>query len=626
MKRDSINLDDLSTSKPGLASTDEIVKNAHARWDDALRRNGNKPPPAQLAAGWQLLRALVDQLYGLRPGRFAYAIPCGGGKTQAVVALLTTLRHMRVLASGKTVLVVAQSIKALCDIMGQLLDAGVPEGAIGIVHSQTKLDDDVTYHSTGDSKRLIMLATHARLQQDGSLPECCRKEDGSLHDLVIWDEALVTTKEITLLWSDTRTALQHFAEKHGPTGYDCPTIRKAYRRLDDAIQKEQASQKAGNAATELGPILSEAEADAAMDELNTGWQSDLTQSLRKQARGGIHLIRNMFSLVDPGRGNSAHLMRYVVQVPDELKNIAILDASYAIDELRRADLTILDGSAGMTEFKQYDRVSAQHYSISSGRTSKAFADKVIPQVCDIVRSLPDGEGILIFTYKDWHKERLLDELRAAGIAVNRKLADGKPWLSIQTWGKHTTDNSFTHCKHVILAGLLRLPGEAIASQLAARKRDITHRRDVQGMRQLEGSVIAADVMQAMNRGCMRLTDEDGQAHAMTVHIIAKDDLRPWLDQVMPGLQWQAVAVKEPTRTDVAAGRIAEFLVAYDHHKISKKALFKLLELDLMADAKTEALQRGLLKTLVRCLRLGFRWETEGQSLVKKCSASEIVVA
>lgn len=357
MKRDAINLDSLGTLEPGLASTDKVVEAAHARWTATLRRKGNTPPRAQLDAGWQLLRALVDQLYGLRRGRFAYAIPCGGGKTQAVVALLATLQHMRVLASGKTVLVVAQSIKALCDIKRQLLTADVPESAIGIVHSQTRLDEEVPYPSTGQARRRIMLATHARLQQDGSLPDCCRKENGSLHDLVIWDEALVTTKEIVLPWRVTCSALRHFADMR------CPTISKLHHRLVKAIQLEQTNQKAGAPANNLGPMLSEAEVEMALAELGSaGRLKDREHGWRDAAREGIQLVGNVFSLVDPGCGDAASLMRYVVQVPDELKNIAILDASYTIDELRRIDPTISNGTAeAMTNFKRYARVSALHY-------------------------------------------------------------------------------------------------------------------------------------------------------------------------------------------------------------------------------------------------------------------------
>jgi hypothetical protein len=70
------------------ASLEELIQLAHIRWLSFLRKNGNQPSAEHQHAGWQLLRAMGDQLYGMRPGRYAYAVPCGGGKTQAVVALL----------------------------------------------------------------------------------------------------------------------------------------------------------------------------------------------------------------------------------------------------------------------------------------------------------------------------------------------------------------------------------------------------------------------------------------------------------------------------------------------------------------------------------------------------------
>ena len=83
------------------------------------------------------------------------------------------------------------------------------------------------------------------------------------------------------------------------------------------------------------------------------------KSLREQALSAISLIQNPISLVDPRNGNSAALMRYVVKVPDSLENIVILDASYAIDELRQADGTIRVGTTeAMIKFKDFSTVVA----------------------------------------------------------------------------------------------------------------------------------------------------------------------------------------------------------------------------------------------------------------------------
>ena len=319
MKRDAcdqstIDLADIQVNQ--LPPPEELVELAHTHWLDSLCKNGNQPCAEHQHAGWLLLRAMVDQLYGVRRGRYAYAVPCGGGKTQAVVALLHAMFNLRMFRD-KTVLVVAQQVSALCSIKKQLLASGIPDYVVGIVHSMHSAE----YPSTGTAKRPIMLATHARLQWNGTAPECCRNARGEIHDLIIWDEALISTKAICLDLASTLTALGHFAER-------CAAVAKAHKSLRNAIDREQASQLTEQDAQEIAPLISEEEAMLMEAELKgAGYMDKTGQRLREQAIEGVRLIRFPISLVNARNGNSAGLMRYVVKVPDEILNIAILDAS-----------------------------------------------------------------------------------------------------------------------------------------------------------------------------------------------------------------------------------------------------------------------------------------------------------
>lgn len=578
-------LTDAGTLPP--PASEELVRVAHAHWLNSLRKNGNHPGPNHQDAGWQLLRAMVDQLYGVRTGRFAYAVPCGGGKTQAVVALLSAMFTLGLFGS-KTVLVVAQEVKALSNIKRKLLEAGLPERAVGIVHGKT----DAAYPSTGDEKRPIMLATHARVQRDGSLPECCRNGQGLLHDLVIWDEALMSAEAVCLGLAPTLTALGHFAER-------CATVGKASERLRLAAYHERAGQEAGRAACELTPLITEEEADLIDRELQAVGYLDKTELvLKEQALHGTRLVRNAFSLVDPRNGQSAGLMRYAVKVTDMLSNIVILDASHAIDELRQADRTIRAGTTeAMTNFKDFSTVTAIHYPVASGRSTIKADGKAVLQAVRIAKELPDHEPVLFVTFKDWHERRLIADLQEAGVPVVLGESSAKSSRRVITWGKHTSDNSYTHCKHVVLVGLHRLPLVSTASQLAAQRRDLTHRLDKGSLLSLEQSVIAGNAMQAMNRGCMRLTDAEGMAHPMTVHIIAKDDLRPVLGKAMPGLRWETAAVKQPTRTEDAARQITEYLMAFPQTEtgVSTRRLYADCGISPGKDLRSAALAEALFR-------------------------------
>jgi hypothetical protein len=309
-------------------------------------------------------------------------------------------------------------------------------------------------------------------------------------------------------------------------------------------------------------------------------------------------------------------MRYVIKVPDELSNIAVLDASHAIDELRQADPTIQRGTTeAMTNFKDFSTVEVKHYPIPSGRSAMRAEGKAIREAVRIAKGLPQDEPVLFVTFKDDLEHKLKRELQAAGIPA------GTASRQVITWGKHTSDNSYTHCRHVVLVGLFRLPLRVTFSQLVAQKRDLTHRLDKTGLLSLERSMVAGEVMQAMNRGCMRLTDAEGKAHPMTAHIIALDDLQPLLEKAMPGLQWQTAAVKEPTRTEVAADQIVQHVLGLPESPkpVSKQSIFASIGADLRKDAKAEAMQQALvlLTTLDLTRGTGFRWDEVGRSLVRR---------
>ena len=601
-----------------LPASELVVRQAHVNWLTSLQTNGNQPSPEHQDAGWQLLRAMVDQLYGLRTGRYAYALPCGAGKTQAVIALLAALASLRVFNRGITVLVVAQRVVALCEIKQKLISAGLSEQQVGLLHSKS----GAAFPSTGSEKRPIMLVTHWRMQQ-GSLPECASTWDGKLQDLVIWDEALISTESVTLALDTTLSALCHFAESG-----KCPTVAQAYERLNAAMEKEKATQQNGLVATALSSLLTEQEAEIARREMWVVGHLDTTgKCLREQALSAISLIQNPISLVDPRNGNSAALMRYVVKVPDSLENIVILDASYAIDELRQADSTIRVGTTeAMIKFKDYSAVVAIHYPVASGRSAIKVDGRARAEAVRIAKGLSPDERVLFVTFKDWHERQLRAELLAAGMLLDQKMPNGEHWINVITWGRHTSDNSYTDCKHVVLVGLHRLPRVELASKLAAQMRDLTHRRDKTGLLDLEQSVIAGDVMQAMNRGCMRLTDASGKAHAMTTHIIAKDDLRQELEQAMPRLQWESsvteldVGSKQQTRTQKATCLIVEYLdsLPCEVSKVSLKAIYLITGIKLGKDAKAEAMGAALLQLSVRGLiKKGVPWTREGLSLIRK---------
>ena len=89
---------------------------------------------------------------------------------------------------------------------------------------------------------------------------------------------------------------------------------------------------------------------------------------------------------------------------------------------------------------------------------------------------------------------------------------------------------------------------------------------------------------------------------------------------MPGLQWETVEVKAPTKTEDAARLIVEYLngLPEEVQKVSLKALFPAAGVNLGKDAKAEAVKIALIELHLQALRSQtLPWVTEGRSLVRK---------
>lgn len=131
-----------------LPESDLFVRKAHHHWLASFGANRNHPSQAHQHAGWQLLRAMVDQLFSECIDRYVYDLPCGEGEMQAVIVILWALFSLKAFNSRKTDLVATQQVNALCDIRKKLLETNIPEESVGIVHSQV----DAGFSNTNDKK------------------------------------------------------------------------------------------------------------------------------------------------------------------------------------------------------------------------------------------------------------------------------------------------------------------------------------------------------------------------------------------------------------------------------------------------------------------------------------------
>jgi hypothetical protein len=261
---------------------------------------------------------------------------------------------------------------------------------------------------------------------------------------------------------------------------------------------------------------------------------------------------------------------------------------------------------------------------------KADRLRALKAAIDSIVSIPKREHVLVFTYKENRPADLIallkEGLRAEGIDPEELLLSQKPRFVFSTWGKHTTDNSHSHCGHVVLVGVLRMSLLQLGAAMAGQKNDPSFRMSSKDLRAVEHSELASNILQAANRGCCRLTTLAGRAMPMTIHLLTKEkQLQPLLKKAMPGLQWETVAVRgnevdQPqTKTQQLAQQIVDYVNALPalSQKVSLKAIYAATKTALAKDARAEAMNLALPLLHVQAICRGNRpWVKCSLSLIR----------
>ncbi len=336
------------------------------------------------------------------------------------------------------------------------------------------------------------------------------------------------------------------------------------------------------------------------------------------------------------------LVWYQVSVPEEIKNILVLDASQPIRKLVHLDPTVKDAEkllpqikrigVPLSRLKKFDRVTIRQMFAGGGRASmeRSFAQvraedrKVSKAVLEVVSAIPSDEAVLIFTYKLRAADKvnfrriLLDDLRDGGVDIDATVkTEGGPKLrvNVATWGMETALNCFAHCTHVILAGVLQRDPVDIAAASLGQTNTLTGPVDNASVKPLLNSEICHVIYQALSRGSCRMID-NGHAKAMTAHLIHRDDrIKKVLERVMPGAKWE---VWSSEHFGASSGIIAKLAIRIEGYlgglpaetrKVSGRALKKAL--DVGADEPVRTFQMARNRALE-----AVPWVVDGQWLAR----------
>lgn len=513
-----------------------------------------------------LMTGLAEQALGATRGRFAYALPCGGGKTQGVVALIAAANS---LGLRLTFAVSANTIRALCCIKRDLMNAGVPERDIGLRHSKTAKElsgelageegaaEMAEMADTGDEDRPIMLVSHSRIRgaKDRAL---FIEHKGQPRSLLMWDETLFASDHGTVSLEDLRASVTRVG---GGLSANAPSLHAFLRLATGRVQAELDAQERGDGPSTLD-LAEGIDLDAVRKEASSLWAGGggVRREAVKCVRGVVRLAGRPLAVAVTGDGYSDALIHYTISVDPALTNIAILDASHSIRILAQAGDVKERTTEAMRSFKRFDNVRVRQVKVPAGKSTQTGsgrgAKEPARQAARIIHSIPDSEAVLIVTFKD-ASGRLLGVLRDEGINLDARV-DGRPRISVLTWGNETSTNAYSHCKHVILVGVLRRDLGDLAASVAGEVDDLLHRRSKEQLHEVSRSEMGHCVLQAMHRGNCRTSDVQGQAGDMTLHIIDKElGLQEVLGESLPGVRWET---EDPKKGESRTGRAQQAVI------------------------------------------------------------------
>lgn len=594
-----------------------------------LSKFGNELGKEHRTALMELVGGFTLLAFGLKKGRYAYPLPTGMGKTQSIVAWCAALHEMGY--TGVSVAIAAGKVEALCQLKRDLIINGVPPGAIGLIHSyeyQAGLSGELPngYASEPPTRdnddRQIMLVTHTRINK-GNLSQF-NQYRSQPRNLLIWDESLLVSESRVISHKQIKKAIGYRTPDLPP---NCEALR-FFNETIPVIDSELERQRLGEKPEVIRlPVLTSLEVDIIKSQIGRGLIEEVLLSFMDISQESIRVAYTQ---------QEGGLISYDLVVPIELETIAILDASYPIRDLERMDKSILLGGKFSQGMKRYEQVRIHHLKAPSGRDSmtKDFSNavregrKVSSEVCNLIASIPENEGVIIFTFKQSEgplggkkkidfKEQLRNDLTASGIDIRAKVQEGNlivDRLVFLTWGQETSLSQYSYASHVIFAGVLHRGHLSLASSIAGQADDILSHITASDIKEVLTSEIAHSVYQAMSRGsCRRITGN--QACKMDAWLIHNsEDIRPRIEEVMPGVKWVPWKGKYLTSTNtqsVISRTITDYLseLPPSVDKVSISSLKKALEL-------TKVPQTTFTRAMRDALEGGSGWKMEKLSRVR----------
>lgn len=603
-----------------------LTQLATKRLNAFLEGVGNKLNVQHKMALCALNDSLTKMAEGKTTGRLAFGLPTGTGKTRAIIEWCASVHALKLPYS---VAVSSSRIDALVQMKADMVAVGIPDSMIGLLHeSPDKAKANKLAASNTDTEnhdRPFLLMSHQMIRASEKNLQRYNLYQGKPRNLLLYDESLLTSDvnhfPVRSLVADLARTIEtiKFQDQHAEIHNFLTTIRAT-------LEAEEAGFFEGMSLKMIDqPHLDPQLAAHYMREWRC--KHGLVPELLKAANIPLRILRS---------GHAA-VVSYCVVMPDALKNVVILDASFPIRKLEHYDQTIKSAETFLNlkkqgvdfaTIKKFDHVELFRLKSYGGRSSmeKRFKDRqMAKEVVAVVKTLPKDDRVLCFVYKSldiWacdYGKILKGEFERAGVDLKN--------ITIETWGNETSLNSHGHCQHVFLVGILHRDVSQLVGQYLGQIRDIKGDVNQALADEIHLSERAHLAYQALSRGSCRFVD-GGQARAMKGYIVEIDpEIETTLSKVMPGVKWTnwkpLFLPETESLMERLQAQVEMFLTTLGQDRISSRKLKGLMSLGTVAP-------RTWAKVIERCTgskeedHVGLctvRWRLVGQSLVKQTPES-----
>lgn len=594
----------------------------------SLERFHNTLSMPHRKALYTLVEAMSTMATGTLTGRYAFGLPTGTGKTRAIIEWATAVSKLQ---QPYSLVVSASRIEALCTMKRDMVANGIPEGQIGLVYTQVYETDakgkkkERKYSelpTTDNEARPFLLCSHQLIRSRDENLALYNTYNGKQRDLCIYDESLLVSD------------IEHFA-----VDSLCQSI---YGWMGKFQFEGAGIDRSGilNWLNEQKARIESTYHDYAAGEVNelpslsfSLSASDAQEYEHHFRKNGDAVLADFMAICElPLRmlrhGKSA-VVSYRIVIPESLQNMLVLDASYPIRRLERSDITLTNAetlpsckqfNVKFDDIKRFDNVTLYRMVHHGGRSStvqnKTRMRRLMQDVVKIVQGIPKSESVLMFVYKERFnrnpKRALEIELEKAGLVGEQGKSER---LHILTWGSETSLNSYAHCQHVMLVGILHRDLSELEAQHLGQVQDLHRKVDSLDLKAIALSERVHCAYQAFSRGSCRVMTQPGLANPMTGYVIEYEDgFQDELSKVMPGAAWKTW---EPVYADTRAhGKLVVDLAARiqtalstlpEGSKLSCKKLKGLCHAESIAS-------QSWLRSLKKALELNPQWIQVDQSI------------